>query len=242
MKQFLAQKSLTGKYLVVLLSAWCFLATTVVGQEVERSTGPVEEVVVQGQRFVIDSTVAFERLTEANGRGARLYKQGKYAEALPFLLVGARVGFKMSQARVGAIYLHGLGSVEKDVTKGIGWMGVASEPTTAPTIRRTWKQILSSVREDQIPLVEQIVAAYIAKYGSGATGTNCEMKSNTKSFISRLDCSLTDELFKYASHEQKAMIACVTGDPTNCMGVGGFEHYVGAHMESISAGGGAPSF
>ena len=220
----------------------CCPASTAFGEDRERSTEPVEEVVVHGQRFEIDSTVAFKRLTEANGRGARLYKQGKYAEALPYLLVGARVGFKMSQARVGTIYLHGLGSVKKDVAKGIGWMGAASEPTTAPTIRRTWNRILASVKDGQMPHVERIVAAYRAKYGSSATGTNCEMTSNTKSFIARLDCSLTDELFKFASNEQKAMIACVTGDPSNCMGVGGFEHYVGAHMNSITAGGGAPSF
>ena len=89
-------------------------------------------------------------------------------------------------------------------------------------------------------MVEAIVQRYVDRYGTRATGTNCEMKSNTKSFIARLNCSLTDELFKFASAEQKAMIACVTGDPANCIGLGGFEHYSGAYVESISAGGGAP--
>ena len=52
-------------------------------------TDNVEEVLVFGVRFEIDTTIAFDRLMESNDRGARLYKQGKYKEALPYLLVGA---------------------------------------------------------------------------------------------------------------------------------------------------------
>lgn len=206
----------------------------------KRSTeGHIEELIVTGERFEIDTSLAFERLTVANDKGARLYKNGKYREALPYLLVGARTGFKMSQARVGTIYLKGLGNVPKNVEKGLGWLGVASQPTTAPEIRRVWKQIMASVPEHQLPLVDEIVADYVDKYGIEATGTKCRMKSNTKSFIARLDCDLSDELLKFASVEQKQMITCVTSwDPYRCVGVGNFEHVYGEHMNNISGGGG----
>ena len=111
-------------YLVVFSLLLCGVSISSRGDEPPRSNEPIEEVVIQGKRFEIDSTVAFERLTEANDKRARLYKQGKYREALPYFLVGASTGFKMSQARAGTIYLRGLGGVGKDITKGLGWLGV----------------------------------------------------------------------------------------------------------------------
>ena len=168
----------------------------------------VEEVVVKGERFKIDTNIAFENLTRSNGKGAKLYKQGKYREALPYLLVGAKTGFKMSQARVGAIYLQGLGDVTKDVRQGLGWLGVASEPMTSPGIRNAWKQVLRKIPENRMSNVETIVKSYRELYGTSATGTRCEMTSNTKSIISQLECTLDDELFKFASKNQIYMIGC----------------------------------
>ena len=180
----------------------------------------VEEVLVLGERFEIDTTVAFDRLTESNDRGARLYKQGKYKEALPYLLVGAQTGFKMSQARVGAIYLGGLGDVKKDMRKGIGWLGVASEPITAPEIRNTWKRVLKNVSEDSKGEVAEIVAEYVALYGRKVTGTACEMTANTKSFVARLECTIVDEFDRFASDQHKAMVGCFSGIRDLCVVAG----------------------
>lgn len=180
----------------------------------------VEEVLVLGERFEIDTTIAFDRLTESNSRGARLYKQGKYKEALPYLLVGAKTGFKMSQARAGAIYLGGLGGVQKDVRKGIGWLGVASEPVTAPEIRNMWKNVLKNVPEDSKGEVAKIVTEYVALYGRKVTGTDCEMTSNTKSLVARLECTLDDEFHRFASDEQKALVGCFSGVTHLCEVIG----------------------
>ena len=176
----------------------------------------VEEILVVGERFEIDTSIAFDRLTESNSKGARLYKQGKYKEALPYLLVGAKTGFKMSQARLGAIYLGGLGSVPKDLHQGIGWLGVASEPITSPEIRKIWKRVLSGVSESSREEVEAIVSEYVNLYGQRATGTACEMTSNTKSHVARLECTLDDEFHRFASEEHKALVGCFSGLPWMC--------------------------
>lgn len=199
--------------------------------------GDVEEVLVFGERFEIDTTIAFDRLTESNSRGAKLYKQGKYKEALPYLLVGAKTGFKMSQARVGAIYLGGLGEVEKDVRKGIGWLGVASEPITAPEIRNTWKRVLGNVAEGSKSEVAKIVAEYVALYGRRVTGTECEMTSNTKSLVASLECTLDDEFHRFASDQQKALVGCFSGLPHLCEVVG-FNHLAEAIRVGLGGQGG----
>ena len=182
--------------------------------------GDVEEVLVLGERFEINTTIAFDRLTESNSRGAKLYKQGKYKEALPYLLVGAKTGFKMSQARAGAIYLGGLGDVEKDMRKGIGWPGVASEPITAPAIRNTWKRVPKNVSEDSRGEVAKIVAEYVALYGREVTGTDCEMTSNPKSLVARLECTFDDEFDRFASDQHKAIVGCFSGVRDLCVGAG----------------------
>ena len=190
----------------------------------------VEEIVVKGERFKIDTEIAFQNLTRSNGEGAKLYKQGKYREALPYLLVGAKTGFKMSQARVGAIYLQGLGDVPKDVRRGLGWLGVASEPMTSPVIRNTWKQVLRNIPKNRMPEVEAIVETYREMYGTLATGTRCEMTSNTKSYISQLECTLDDELFKFATANQINMIGCFSTRPELGLGMcraAGLEHLEG---------------
>ncbi|MCY4096459.1 MAG: hypothetical protein OXG05_15220 [Gammaproteobacteria bacterium] len=170
----------------------------------------MEEIVVKGERIVIDTRIAFERLTDSNAKGARLYKHRKYKEALPYLLHGAQVGFKMSQARLGTIYLYGLGGVERNVEKGIGWLGVASEPRTSPEIRNMWRKVDAQIPTNYRAHASSLVDKYREMYGVNATGTTCEMVPNTKSFVSRLECSLSDELFRFASAEEKLSIACFT--------------------------------
>ncbi len=59
----------------------------------------MEEVVVDVEKYTIETYDGSVNLNEGNRKGARLYKEGRYGEAIPYLLTGARVGFKMSQAR-----------------------------------------------------------------------------------------------------------------------------------------------
>ena len=211
-------------YYYLAIGLACLLLTGIVNAETDedkvRTDSDVEEVIVIGERFEIDTTFAFDRLTESNSRGASLYKQGKYKEALPYLLVGAKTGFKMSQARVGAIYLGGLGGVAKDYRRGIGWLGVASEPITAPEIRNIWKSVLNSVQTSSKDEVASIVAEYVSKYGRRATGTECEMTSNTKPLVARLECTLDDEFYRFASEEQKALVGCFSGVAFLCEFIG----------------------
>ena len=42
-------------------------------------------------------------------RGKRLYNERKYKEALPYLLIASKRGFKWAQAMAGDIYVHGRG-------------------------------------------------------------------------------------------------------------------------------------
>ena len=193
----------------------------------------IEEVFIVGERFEIDTAIAFDRLTDSNSRGAKLYKQGKYKEALPYLLVGAKTGFKMSQARLGAIYIGGLGGVQKNLEQGIGWLGVASEPITSPEIRMMWKRVLSNVSEESRGKVSAIVDKFIATYGRKATRTACEMTANTKSFVARLECTLDDEYYLFASDDHKTVVGCMSGVRSLCVAaglnhLGGFDGTMGS--------------
>ena len=52
--------------------------------------------------------------------GKALFARKQINEAFPLLLDTAQLGFKGSQARVGHIYLAGLGDIEQDTVQGVG--------------------------------------------------------------------------------------------------------------------------
>ena len=54
-------------------------------------------------------------------RGKRLYNERRYKEALPYLLIAGKRGFKWAQAMAGDIYLQGRGGVARDIEAGMGW-------------------------------------------------------------------------------------------------------------------------
>lgn len=187
----------------------------------QESNLKMEEIVVEGEKFSIETYDGFVNLTESNRKGARLYKEKRYREAIPYLLTGARAGFKMSQARLGAIYLYGLGNVERNLEQGFGWLGVASESPTSPTIMNRWRRIVKEVPEEHTPWLDEIVIEYRRKYGTNATGTECEMTPSTRSMISRLECTLSDEWNRYASDGIKIMVGCIltpVGDDIDIIG------------------------
>ena len=43
----------------------------------------MEEVIVEGEKYTIETYDGFVNLNEANRKGARLYKEGLYREAIP---------------------------------------------------------------------------------------------------------------------------------------------------------------
>ena len=161
---------------------------------------PMEAMVVDGQLPDLGQPSKLELIPyyKANAQGGQLYKMRRYDDAKPFLEVGAQLGFKMSQARLGAIYAYGLGSSERDAVKGITWIGVAAEPHTHPAIRKQYRALLQELPESAVPRVETLVAAERAKYGSDATGTKCQMMRSAGSHISWFNCEV-ENIYRFLS-------------------------------------------
>lgn len=150
-----------------------------------------EELVVEGE--AIDPMDAeFENYMRyiyySRRTGERLYRLGKYREAFPHLEASAMAGFKLAQARLGYIFLHGFNVVKKDPETAIGWLGVAAHGTTDPAIKRYYKKVWAGVRDELKPYMSQIVNAYVETYGSKATEVNCEMTREAGTHISRYLC------------------------------------------------------
>lgn len=173
---------------------------------------PMEEIVVEGQLPDIEEMNKFEVIHyyNANARGGQLYKMRRYDDAKPFLEVGAQLGFKMSQARLGAIYAYGLGSTERDAVKGITWIGVAAEPRTDPAISKQYRALLREIPESAVSRVEALVAAERAKYGSDATGTKCQMIRSAGSHMSWLNCEVKD-IYRFRSAADNYDLCLIQG-------------------------------
>ena len=82
----------------------------------------VEEVVVRAERLPVPSLLQIEDTYQAQEQGAKHFRRRDYARAYPHLVVAAKMGFKTAQARLGYIYLHGLGGIPYDPVRGIGWI------------------------------------------------------------------------------------------------------------------------
>jgi len=163
----------------------------------------VEEVVVTAERLergkVPSPTYMVQTYSVVN-RGARLYRQGKYKEALPYLTTAAKRGFKWAQARTGDIHLHGRGGVPRNIEAGIGWLGVAATPRTAPAIRNYFKDVMSELPPEHVWHFATIVADYRRKWDSKGSRVQCERVpgkriDGSKSLrIKRLKCTFMDEI------------------------------------------------
>lgn len=168
---------------------------------VERADGyraqDMEELVVEGERIDPDSLdyLELERIYRQKASASRNFKIGKYEEAFPSLLQLAKLGFKDAQARVGFLFLHGLGGQEKSNLKALGWLGVASQGTTRPQYRNIFKQMMSEVPEEQQALVAFVVADYREKFDSEKLGVEC-WHSNVN-HIRQFTCRYHDEMQRY---------------------------------------------
>ena len=135
----------------------------------------VEEVVVTEQRIEVSlPTVELIKATyDARHKGGRLYRRGRYEEALPLLLVAAKKGFKWEQARVSFLYQQGYGT-EQDVEAAVAWLGVAARGETTPEIRGRFKDLWARIPEERRPYFEAVIDEYEKHYGNKANRTFCK--------------------------------------------------------------------
>ena len=172
----------------------------------------MEEVIVEGER-IDPATMDFlemEQIYRQKASASRNFKIGKYEEAFPELLQLAKLGFKDAQARVGFLYLHGLGGQQKSNLKALGWLGVASQGTTRPQYRNIFHQMMTEVPDDQQSLVDFIVADYRGKFNAKKLGVEC-WHSNVN-HVRQFTCRYRDEMYKY--YNQMTM----TGAPFSSSG------------------------
>lgn len=154
--------------------------------EAEGSGLPLEVMTVIEDR--IQTLEDRRRIYRDLAKGKRLYALDQIDEAFPYLLDTAQRGFKDSQARVGHIYLQGLGDVEMDATQGVGWLGAASSGSTSPGIRNYFNDIWKRIPETHVAYFEEVVEDYRARYGEEATGVVCDLNRPLRSFVKELHC------------------------------------------------------
>ena len=156
----------------------------------------VDELIVSGQR---ENSIkpAMDILDGYTARqmGAYFYRLRMYDKAYPYLVEAAQEGFKMSQARLGFIYQQGLGSVERDWQRAVGWLGVAASPETHPEILTHWRGVKRRIPPERLELVEEIVEEYVDRYGAEATGVTCDLNRSAGTHISKIRCSYDDEIY-----------------------------------------------
>ena len=189
------------------------------------SDGPVEEMVVTGER-VKDLTSAERReIYRQLSRGRSLYSKSEFKQAFPLLLNTAKHGFKSAQARVGYIYLQGLGEVPRDSSTAIGWLGVAASGNSTPGIKNYFNDIWDRIPERHVPYFVEVVEEYESKYGEDATGVTCAMRRPAGSHLKQLSCyferdlsleehDLLDDFFREVTATRNATLANLPEEPT----------------------------
>ena len=158
------------------------------GADCPRGDTPVEEVRVVGERVVEMSLAERREIYQQLAQGRRLYSDSQYKRAFPFLLNTAKHGFKDAQARVGYIYLNGLGEVARDSTVAVGWFGVAASGNSSPDIKNYFNDIWSRIPEEHVPYFREVVEEHESRYGEHATGVTCDLHRPVRSFVKRLSC------------------------------------------------------
>lgn len=158
----------------------------------ERRDQPTEEMTVTAERPL--NSKERRRIYRDLARGKRLFAKRKVDQAFPYLLDAAQRGFKDSQVRVGYVYLRGLGEVERDSEQAIGWLGVASNGRTSPSIRNYFNDIWKRIPDRHVPYFQEVVEEYRSKYGRNATGVVCEMKRPLDSHVKQLGCFFEEDL------------------------------------------------
>lgn len=136
----------------------------------------VEEIIVTADRLekgAMPTQTIIVQTYNVLRRGKRLYNERRYEEALPYLLIASKRGFKWAQAMTGDIYLQGRGGVTRDIEAGMGWLGVAAKPQTAPRIQTYYRRALAEMSPRQRNHVEQIVDRYREDWSSRDWRVSC---------------------------------------------------------------------
>lgn len=156
----------------------------------------IEEIIVTAppvDPFQVQSLETINQIYNSLERGGRLYKQHRFKEALPFLLAGARRGFKYAQARVGFIYQQGLDGVPQDPQAAVGWLGVAASSPTHPEIRNYFNRTWSRIPAEYHRTFQDIVDIYVERYGNRPNRVGCDLSHTAGSHIRSLTCRFEDE-------------------------------------------------
>ena len=190
-----------GAIVCLTFGAWPAALDEQGGLQPSAAAEPVEEVVVTAPVVTepgpepgeMPSGAFIVQVYDARHRGAMLYRQGRYREAVPFLLAASKRGFKLSQARLADIYLHGRGGVPRDLEAAVGWLGVAAEPKSDGYIRRYYNEVLGELPPAWSTDVEEVVADYRSMYGSHAHRVKCARSGGSSLRIKKLRCRFIDE-------------------------------------------------
>ena len=146
-----------------------------------------EELTVTAERLPLtfgERQIVYDELAKAR----ELYRRNQIKDALPYLERTAKSGFKDSQAKMGHILLQGLGDVERDSLTAVGWLGAASSGRTSPTIRNYFNDIWQRIPDRHVPVFEEVVQEYTARYGAHATGVVCAMRRRAGTHLKSLEC------------------------------------------------------
>ena len=153
-----------------------------------------EEVIVRSYEWQpgsVPSAETMQQVYDLRGRGACLYKKGRYAESFPYLQAAARKGFKLAQARLAFLYQQGLGT-KPDPYKAIAWYGVAATGTTLPEIRSGFRKVWRGIPDDYRPTVSALVDEYKRKYGASRHRVGCDLSYRAGTYIKKLTCRFRD--------------------------------------------------
>ena len=137
----------------------------------------------------------FEYLLEtykARSKGSLLYRRGKFAESFPYLLVAAKRGFRLAQARVGFLFQQGIGT-PRDAEAAIAWLALAATPDTLPEIMNYFRTQWAKIPPEYIPQLEQVIDEYREQYGNRENRVVCDMSRKAGTHFKKLTCRFMDE-------------------------------------------------
>ena len=77
----------------------------------------------------------------------------------------------------GDIYVHDRGGVPLDIEAGLGWLGVAARPQTAPRIQTYFRRALTEMSPQQKKHVEEAVRRYREEWSSRTGGCRAGERS-----------------------------------------------------------------
>lgn len=201
------------------------------GQVLQASVAEVttmEELVTSEVRQDILNAFTINEFHRVNNLASFFYRTKQFEKAFPYLLASAKRGFKVAQYRLGVIYVNGLGSIKRDVTLGIGWIGVSASPRSTALMRETFQDLMDQVPERLKPRVQDVVDALIERYGSEATGVNCMNTRVAGTHMKSFQCNFDKEF----EHRDAAFLDWLT---TSFLGVNPYTTGMGSSDPSGQA-------